>query len=82
MPTITRTGFERAALHTAYDMGIYISRSQQKRIGRECARRLERMTDLDKERLLVHSDPVPCEVLHHMLGSSVCRRCGMDPTLE
>lgn len=77
--TITRTGFENAALSKAFDLGILISRSQQKRIGRECARRLERMSDEDRARLLNHSDPVPCEAFHHLLGSTICRQCGMDP---
>ncbi|PRZ15182.1 hypothetical protein [Nesterenkonia sandarakina] len=79
MSTITRTGFEKAALGTAHSMGIMISRSQQKRVGRECVRRISRMTDLEKERLVMHSDPVPCEALHHLLGTTPCQRCGQAP---
>lgn len=79
MSTITRTGFENAALTTATSMGIRISRSQQKRVGRECVRRIERMTDTERERLVMHSDPVPCEALHHLLGSTPCKVCGQAP---
>lgn len=79
MSTLTTTGFKNTILQYTADHGIAFPESKARRMGNEIKRRFERMSDLDRERLIMHSDPVPCEVLHHILGSTPCRRCGRSP---
>lgn len=81
MSEITTTGFEKRIAEYALDHGIDIRRGKVQRLAHRIKGRLERMTDLDKERLVMHSDPVPCEAMHHILGSTPCRRCGRLPQL-
>lgn len=76
MSGITTTGFKNRILDYAADHDIAFPDSKARRMANEIKRRLERMSDLDRERLVMHSDPVPCEALHHILGSTPCRRCG------
>lgn len=80
MPETTLTACEKQVLESAESAGVEISRSQQKRIARERFRQMQRRADVSKERLVMHSDPTPCEALHHLLGRSPCRRCGHMPT--
>lgn len=79
MSTINVTGFERRILDFAFDHGIEIRRGKVQRLANRLKCRLERMADLDKERLVMHPDPVPCEALHHILGRTPCKRCGQAP---
>ena len=79
MSTITTTGFKNRILDYTTEHGIVFPESKARRMANEIKRRIERMTDLDRARLVMHSDPVPCEVLHHILGSTPCRRCGQQP---
>ena len=77
--TINVTGFERRIAEYAYDHGIELKRGKVQRLANRVRCRIERMTDLDRERLVMHSDPVPCEALHHILGRTPCKRCGRLP---
>lgn len=79
MSTITASGFEKRISEYAFDHGVEMPRRLVQRISIQIVRRLERMSDLDRERLVMHSDPVPCEALHHILGSTTCRQCGKTP---
>lgn len=80
MSTVTATGFKHRILEFAAEHELHhIDDSKARRMANGLKRRIERMTDLDRERLVMHKDPVPCEVLHHMLGNTACRRCGREP---
>lgn len=77
--TITASGFEKRIAEYALDHDVPLRRRQVQRMAIQVVRRIERMTDIDRERLVMHSDIVPCEALHHILGSTTCRRCGRSP---
>lgn len=78
MSTISITGFENRIAEYALDHGIDIKKGKRQRLANRLRCRLERMTDLDRERLVMHSDPVVTEVLHHMFGTATCRQCGQE----
>ena len=82
MSTITASGFEKRIAEYALEHDVPLRRRQVQRMSIQVIRRIERMTDLDRERLVMHSDPVPCEALHHILGRTPCRRCGKPPAKE
>lgn len=79
MSTITTTGFKNKILDYTAEHGIRFPEAKARRMGNEIKRRIERMSDLERERLVMHSDPVPCEALHHILGKTPCLRCGEAP---
>lgn len=79
MPTLTITSIENEITQFVSDHGLDIRRGKVQRLANRLKCRQERMADLNKERLVMHSDVVPCEALHHILGTTPCRRCGQAP---
>ena len=75
MPTITASAVEKQIAAYAFEHGVELRRRQIQRMAIQRVRRIERMTDAERERLIMHRDPVPCEALHHLI-SSECRTCG------
>ena len=66
MPTLTITSIENEITQFVSDHGLDIRRGKVQRL----ANRLK---------CRQHSDVVPCEALHHILGTTPCRRCGQAP---
>lgn len=79
MSTTTITSIENEISQFVTDHGLDIRRGKVQRLAHRLKCRQERMADLNKERLVMHSDPVPCEALHHILGNTPCLRCGQAP---
>ncbi|MGJ9405294.1 hypothetical protein ACHABQ_03080 [Nesterenkonia aurantiaca] len=77
--TITASGYEKRIAEFVWEHGVVMRRRAIQRMSIQIVRRIERMSDTDRERLVMHSDPVPCEALHHILGSTPCKRCGQAP---
>jgi uncharacterized protein YpiB (UPF0302 family) len=74
MPTIT--SYENQIKKFRARRGIDISRGQVKTVAYAFYKRMARMTDLDLERIFMHTDVTAHEAIHHAEGSGYCSYCG------
>ena len=66
MPIYTATGYEKRITEYASTHGHELSRSKAQRLAMKLCKRQARMTDLDLERILTHSDPTPKEAFRNI----------------
>lgn len=67
MPEImTTTGYEKRIREYAEAHGHEIGRSKAQRLASRLCKRQARMTDLDLERILTHSDPTPKQAIRNI----------------
>lgn len=63
---MSTTGYEKRITTYAAEHGHQISRSKAQRMAHQLCKRQARMTDLDLERILTHSDPTPREAIRNI----------------
>ncbi|MFH5879795.1 hypothetical protein [Arthrobacter sp. NA-172] len=63
---MTTTGYEKRILEYAEVHGHEVGRSKAQRLASKLCKRQARMTDLDLERILTHSDPTPRQAFRNM----------------
>lgn len=63
---MTTTGYEKRIREYAEAHGHEIGRSQAQRLASRLCKRQARMTDLDLERILTHSDPTPKQAIRNI----------------
>jgi len=63
---MTTTGYEKRIREYAEAHGHLIGRSKAQRLASRLCKRQARMTDLDLERILTHSDPTPKQAIHNI----------------
>jgi len=63
---MTTTGYEKCITEYASTHGHEISRSKVQRLALRLCKRQARMTDLDLERILTHSDPTPRDAIRNI----------------
>jgi hypothetical protein len=63
---ISTTGYEKRIREYADTHGHDIGRSKVQRLALRLCKRQARMTDLDLERIFVHSDPTPKEAFRNI----------------
>ena len=66
MSEMTTTGYEKRIRTYADEHGHDISKGKVQRLAMRLAKRQERMTDLDLERILTHSDPTPKKAFQNL----------------
>jgi len=66
MSEISATGYRDRILGYAADHGHEIGTSKAMRLAVKLCKRQARMTDLDLERIFVHSDPTPKQAFRNM----------------
>lgn len=79
MSTFTATGYRDRILTYAADHGYSVGKSKAMRMAVGLAKRQARMTDLDLENLLAHSDPTPRQAIRNIAdtGGEPARRLGL-----
>lgn len=63
---MTTTGYEKRIREYAEAHGHEIGRSKAQRLASRLCKRQARMTDLDLERILTHSDPTPKQAIRNI----------------
>lgn len=63
---MTTTGYEKRIREYAVAHGHEIGRSKAQRLASRLCKRQARMTDLDLERILTHSDPTPKQAIRNI----------------
>lgn len=66
MSNFTATGYRDRILSYATDHGHEIGTSKAMRLAVKLCKRQARMTDLDLERILTHSDPTPKQAIRNI----------------
>ena len=62
----TTTGYEKRITEYAATHGHELSRSKAQRLAMKLCKRQAKMTDLDLERILTHSDPTPKQAIRNI----------------
>ena len=68
---MSTTGYEKRITEYAASHGHEIGRSKAQRLALKLCKRQARMTDLDLERILTHSDPTPKQAIRNIERSAV-----------
>ncbi|WXW93174.1 hypothetical protein SEA_BRAYBEAST_38 [Arthrobacter phage BrayBeast] len=71
---MTTTGYEKRITEYAAAHGHEIGRSKAQRLALKLCKRQARMTDLDLERIFVHSDPTPREAFRNIEREKSCKQ--------
>lgn len=70
MPEFTLTGYENRIKSYAAEHAITVTKGKVKTLAFSLCKRQARMTDLDLERILTHSDPTPRDAIRNIERST------------
>jgi hypothetical protein len=74
MSEITATGYRDRILGYAAEHGHEVGTSKAMRLAVKLCKRQARMTDLDLERILTHSDPTPRDAIRNIEREVQCKQ--------